>query len=299
MFNHFPVSYIEPVFRPPSEASSLIFQVTNGCSWNRCTYCDMYTDPQKKFRPRAEQELLDEISRCGDSGEQPRRVFLADGDALVLSMRRLRTILNAIKTCLPSVTRVSSYCLPGNLNNKSDDDLQELVALGLKLIYVGAESGDDTVLRHIDKGETFDSTASALIRAQQAGMKTSVMVINGIGGKAYSEQHAFESARLVNKVQPHYLATLVLTFYRDKQKVVDGYDNNFIELNTAELCREMELFIGATELERTIFRSDHISNHLILKGVLGKDKSTMMTQIHQASEYFEQHPDHRRSSHGY
>ena len=299
MFNQYPVSYVEPVFRPPSEANSLIFQVTNGCSWNRCTYCEMYTDPQKKFRPRAEQELLDEISRVGDSGLQPKRVFLADGDALVLSMRRLRTILNAIKFCLPSVTRVSSYCLPGNLKNKSDDDLRELQALGLKLIYVGAESGDDSVLSHIDKGETFDSTATALIRAQIAGIKTSVMVINGIGGKAYSEQHALESARLVNQVQPNYLATLVLTFYRDKQKVINGYNDNFTELNTAELCREMELFIGATELEKTIFRSDHISNHLILKGVLGKDKPTMLTQIRQAGEYFEQHPDYQRRDHGY
>ena len=171
--------------------------------------------------------------------------------------------------------------------------------MGLKLIYVGAESGDDTVLGHIDKGETFDSTATALIRAQRAGIKTSVMVINGIGGKTFSEQHALESARLVNLVQPNYLATLVLTFYRDKQKVIDGYDNNFIELDTTELCREMQLFIGATELEKTIFRSDHISNHLILKGVLGKDKPVMMAQIQQAGEYFEQHPDYQRNMHGY
>jgi radical SAM superfamily enzyme len=189
--------------------------------------------------------------------------------------------------------------LPSNLKNKSIDDLIELEALGLKLIYVGAESGDDTVLAHIDKGETFETTAAALIKAHQAGIKSSVMVINGIGGKHFSRQHALESARLVNEVQPHYLATLVLTFYRDQQKVIEGYDSNFEELSTAQLCREMELFIGATELEKTIFRSDHISNHLILKGVLGKDKHQMMAQIQQASEYFEAHPDHERSFHGY
>jgi hypothetical protein len=259
----------------------------------------MYTDPQKKFRPGNENEILDEIRRCADSNQQPRRVFLADGDALVLSMRRLTTILQAIQTHLPSVTRVSSYCLPRNLKKKTDDDLRELETLGLKLIYVGAESGDDTVLGHIDKGETFESTAVSLLRAQQAGIKTSVMVINGIGGRKHSEQHALESARLVNQVQPNYLATLVLTFYRDRQKVIDGYDADFSELNTAELCREMELFIGATELEKTIFRSDHISNHLILRGVLGKDKKTMLAQIKEASEYFEQHPEYRRSNHGY
>jgi radical SAM superfamily enzyme YgiQ (UPF0313 family) len=299
MFNQFPVQYIEPVFRPPSEANSLIIQVTNGCSWNRCTYCEMYTAPQKKFRPRPESEVLDEIKSCAETGLQPRRVFLADGDALVLSMRRLRTILNAIKNHLPSVSRVSSYCLPSNLKNKSIDDLIELEALGVKLIYVGAESGDDSVLAHIDKGETFETTAAALIRAHQAGIKSSVMVINGIGGKRYTERHALESARLVNEVQPHYLATLVLTFYTDEKKVIEGYDSDFEELNSAELCREMEVFIGATDLNKTIFRSDHISNHLILKGVLGKDKARMMTQIQKASEYFEAHPEHERSFHGY
>ena len=299
MFKQFPVAYIEPVFRPPSEANSLIFQVTNGCSWNRCTYCEMYTDAQKKFRPSPEADVLDDIRRCADSGLQPKRVFLADGDALVLSMRRLRTILGAIKCELPSVNRVASYCLPRNLKNKSIEDLIELEALGLKLIYVGAESGDDTVLTHIDKGETFDSTVAGIIKAQQAGIKTSVMVINGIGGRQFSQQHALESARLVNTVQPHYLASLVLTFYRDKQKVVDGYNSHFEELNSAELCREMELFIGATDLQKTIFRSDHVSNHLILKGVLGRDKSKMMSQIQQASEYLEAHPETERSFQGY
>ena len=245
-------------------------QVTNGCSWNRCTYCEMYTDPQKKFRPRDEAELLDEIQRCGESGQQPRRVFLADGDALVLSMRRLKSILKAIQTWLPSVSRVSSYCLPSNLKNKSVDDLVELEALGLKLIYVGAESGDNEILRCIDKGETFDSTASSILKSHEAGIKSSVMVINGIGGKLHSEQHALESARLVNLVQPHYLATLVLSFHRGKEKVVDGYDGQFTELSTLELCTEMEQFIQSTKLEKTIFRSDHVSNHLVLKGVLGE-----------------------------
>jgi radical SAM superfamily enzyme YgiQ (UPF0313 family) len=299
MFNQFPVNYIEPVFRPPSEARSLILQVTNGCSWNRCTYCDMYTDAQKKFRPRDEVELLDEIRRCGESDLQARRVFLADGDALVLSMRRLRTILKAIQTHLPSVTRVSSYCLPSNLKNKSLDDLRELKALGLKLIYVGAESGDDTVLRYIDKGETYRSTADALLKAHEAGLKTSVMILNGIGGKKFSEQHALASARLVNETQPHYVATLVLTFYRDQQKVIDGYQGDFQELDTIELCQEMRNFIEATELNSTIFRSDHASNHLILKGVLGKNKQTMLNQIGQAVEHFKQHPEFEQGNIGY
>ncbi len=299
MYNPFPVEYIEPLFRPPSEGRSLIFQVTNGCSWNRCTYCDMYTDPQKKFHPRVEAEVLDEIRKCGESGVKTRRVFLADGDAMVLSMRRLRTILEAIQIHLPDVRRVSAYCLPKNLNNKSIDELRELQALGLSLLYIGAESGDDTVLKYIDKGETYRSTADALIKAHEAGLKTSVMILNGIGGKTFSEQHALASARLLNETQPHYVATLVLTFYRGQQKVIDGYAGNFIELNATELCEEMRSFIGATELKSSIFRSDHVSNHLVLKGVLGKDKQTMLRQIDQAIDHFRQHPEFERGEYGY
>jgi radical SAM superfamily enzyme YgiQ (UPF0313 family) len=291
MLETFPVSYIEPVFRPPSEARSLIFQVTNGCSWNRCRYCDMYTDPQKKFRPRAETELLAEIRACGEQGVEARRVFLADGDALVLSMRRLRSILGEIRSSLPSVTRVSSYCLPSNLKNKSDEDLQELKSLGLKVIYVGAESGDDAVLQRIDKGETYATTANALLRARAAGIKTSVMILNGIGGRRFSEQHALASARLVNETQPDYLATLVLTFYKGAERVVAGFDGEFEELDTVELCREMRVLLGATELDSTIFRSDHVSNHLVMKGVLGKDKSRLLQQIDESIAYFNDHPE--------
>jgi radical SAM superfamily enzyme YgiQ (UPF0313 family) len=299
MLQTFPVSYVEPVFRPPSEARSLIFQVTNGCSWNRCSYCEMYTDPQKKFRPRAEAELLAEIRACGETGIEPRRVFLADGDALVLSMRRLRSVLGEIRSSLPSVTRVSSYCLPANLKNKSDEDLQELQALGLKVIYVGAESGDDTVLQRIDKGETHATTANALLRARAAGIKTSVMILNGIGGRRFSEQHALASAKLVNETQPDYLATLVLTFYKGPQRLMAGFDGEFEELDTIELCREMKILIGATELENTIFRSDHVSNHLILKGILGKDKTRLLQQIDDSIVYFGNHPEFEHTHHDY
>ena len=269
----------------------MIFQVTNGCSWNRCTYCEMYTDAQKKFRPRAETELLAEIRSCGKSGLEPRRVFLADGDALVLSMRRLRNIFNEIRRALPSVNRVSSYCLPSNLKNKTDADLLELKSLGLKIIYVGAESGDDTVLHNIDKGETYASTVDALRRASNAGIKTSVMILNGIGGKRYSQQHALASARLVNDTQPDYLATLVLTFYKGREKFDAGFDNDFDELDTVELCQEMKTLLSACELKNTIFRSDHVSNHMVLRGVLGKDKQRLLDQIDESIAYFREHPE--------
>lgn len=277
-----PVSYIEPVYRPPSEADSLILQVTNGCSWNRCTFCEMYIDPQKKFRPRKEHELLAEIERCGQQLTGVRRVFLGDGDAMVLSYKRLRTILEAIRQHLPTVTRVSAYALPGNLNNKSVEELQQLQALGLKLIYVGAESGDDQVLQKIDKGETFASTRDGLIKAQQAGIRTSVMLINGIGGQRFSDQHALNSARLINAVQPDYLATLVLFSRRGSERIVAGFDGDFTPLDQRQLFLEMHRLISHLELERTLFRSDHASNYLVLKGVLGRDKAALLQQLETA-----------------
>ncbi|WP_332874001.1 radical SAM protein [Amphritea pacifica] len=279
-----PVSYIEPVFRPPSEASSLILQVTNGCSWNRCTFCEMYIDPQKKFKPKSEDRLLGEIIRCGQQLPGVRRVFLGDGDPMVLSFRRLKTILEAIRTYMPSVTRVSTYALPANLKHKTVEELQVLRELGLKLIYVGAESGDNEVLRCIDKGESFATTRDGLLKAKQAGIKTSVMLINGLGGERMSEQHALASAQLVNAVQPDYLATLVLFSRRGNQRIAVGYDGDFTPLTQRQLFQEMELFLSNLTLEKTIFRTDHASNFLVLKGVLNRDLDALLRQLRAAIE---------------
>lgn len=290
MYYQPPVHYIEPVFRPPSEADSLILQVTNGCSWNRCTFCDMYTDEHKRFRPKSESDVLAEIERCGQMMSGVQRIFLADGDAMALSVRRLETILKAIRTYLPQVRRVSAYCLPSNLKRKSVAELQMLRELGLTLIYMGAESGADSVLAAFDKGETFDTTAEALIKAGDAGIKRSVMLINGGGGKHLSVEHAEASAHLVNLVQPEYLATLVLFFRRDaERRVRDGYAGVFEPLDAVGLFNEMQQFIGATELEQTVFRSDHVSNALVLKGILGRDKARMMSEIEGAIEWAREH----------
>ncbi|HTY98525.1 MAG TPA: radical SAM protein, partial [Rhodocyclaceae bacterium] len=146
----FPVRYVEPVFRPPSEAESLILPLTDGCSWNHCTFCEMYTQPQKAFRARQEDEVLETIRRCGERfGGQVKRVFLADGDALVLPTRRLLAVLEAIHAHLPAVRRVSSYCLPRNLRKKPLADVKALAEAGLAMVYVGAESGDDQVLARV------------------------------------------------------------------------------------------------------------------------------------------------------
>ena len=277
-----PIRYINPVFRPPSEAQSLVLPVTNGCSWNQCTYCEMYTAPQKKFALRDGDEVLEGIRRCGEQfGSQVQRVFLGDGDAMVLSTRRLLDVLQAIRSHLPQVRRVSSYCLPRNVRNKSVEDLLALKEAGLSLVYVGAESGDDEVLRNVNKGETFDSTVDALNRLGQAGITRSVMLLNGLGGVWHSRQHALNSARLANATQPEFLASLVVSFPQGEARFRAGYPN-WEPLGQRALFEEMEIFLETLQLQRTVFRSDHASNWLVLKGTLGAEKARMLQQVRQA-----------------
>jgi len=277
-----PVRYIEPVYRPPSEANSLILPVTDGCSWNKCTFCEMYTAPQKKFRARDEAEVMDMIRRCGELlGNRVRRIFLADGDALVLPTHRLRRILEAIATHMPGVERVSGYCLARNLRRKSVEELTELRRAGLQMAYLGAETGDDTVLEKVNKGETFASMREALDKLGAAGIKRSVMILNGLGGTALSEPHAENSARLVNATQPEYLATLVVSFPQGEQRFREHFPE-WTPLDPLGLFREMRQFLGALELENTVFRSDHASNWLVLRGRLNADKPRLLEQLDQA-----------------
>lgn len=278
----FPITYIEPLFRPPSEAHSLILPVTNGCSWNHCGFCEMYTQPQKKFRARDEAEVLAEIQRCGEQ-LIAQRVFLADGDALVLPTRRLLNILRAIREHLPEVERVSSYCLPRNLRKKSVAELKELADAGLRMAYVGAESGDDEVLARVNKGETYATTLEALEKLGEAGITRSVMILNGLGGQHLSEQHADNSARLMNAAQPEFLSTLVVSFPTGEARFREGFPD-FQALNQAQLFCEVERLLQGLELRDTVFRSDHASNYLVLKGVLGTDKPRLLAQVRQAIE---------------
>lgn len=285
--NAFPIRYVEPVFRPPSEAESLILPLTDGCSWNKCTFCEMYTAPQKKFRARDEGEVIDSIRRSAEVfGDRVRRVFLADGDALVLPTRRLLTVLEAIREHMPAVRRVSSYCLPRNLRKKTVDELTTLREAGLAIVYVGAESGDDEVLARVNKGETFETTRDALDKLGEAGIRRSVMILNGLGGEAFSAQHADNSARLANATQPEYLATLVVSFPTGEARFRADYPE-WSPLNQHGLFVEMERFVSQLELKRSLFRSDHASNRLVLKGTLGADKARLLAQVRSAIE----HPD--------
>lgn len=277
-----PIRYVEPVYRPPSEAQSLILPVTDGCSWNRCTFCEMYTAPQKAFRARGEDEVLDSIRRTGALyGSQVRRVFLADGDALVLPTRRLLAILEAIRAHMPSVHRVSSYCLARNLKKKSVAELIQLREAGLAMAYLGAESGDDEVLAKVSKGETFETTREALDKLGAAGITRSVMILNGLGGQQLSAQHADHSARLANATQPEYLSTLVVSFPHGEARFRAGFPE-WEPLDQHGLFVEMERFLSQLELTRTVFRSDHASNILVLKGTLGADKARLLGQVRTA-----------------
>ncbi len=278
------IPYIEPVFRPPSEAYSLILQVTIGCSWNRCTFCEMYTQPQKKFRFKTQENIERELSAIASTGSPVRRIFLADGDAMTLSFRRLKMIMAAINRYLPDVQRVSSYCLPRNLKNKTTAEIAELHEMGLSLFYVGCESGDDLVLERVNKGENFDTSLAALKKIKAAGAKSSVMILNGMGGRQFSEQHALNSARLMNAAQPEYLSTLVVSFPMGLERYQQGFGGDFEALDQAGLFQEMYWLLDELELENTIFRSDHASNYLVLKGVLGRDKPRLIDTVRSALE---------------
>lgn len=282
-----PIRYVEPVYRPPSEAESLILPVTDGCSWNHCTFCEMYTAPQKQFRARDEAEVLENIRAIGSThygnhgGNPVRRIFLADGDALVLPTRRLLAILTAIREHLPAVRRVSSYCLPRNLKKKSVAELKELADAGLKLAYVGAESGDDTVLERVGKGESFASSRESLEKLGEAGITRSVMILNGLGGQIHSQIHADHSADLINATQPEFLATLVVSFPQGEARYRAAYPE-WEPLEIPGLLAEIERFISRLELKRTVFRSDHASNWLSLKGNLPTDKEKLLSQLRSA-----------------
>jgi len=279
----FPITYNEPLFRPPAEANSLIFQVTLGCSWNQCAFCEMYTN--KRFTVRKEETVIREIRDAALVFPDVRRIFLADGNAMVLSTRRLMTILRAIRESFPRATRISAYALPGDIARKSHDELTALRDAGLRLLYVGIESGDDKLLELIHKGETFKSTVAGLLSAKQAGMKLSVMILNGLGGKKYSEQHAVHSAKILNMIQPEYASTLVLSFPFGEHQYRQRFAGEYRPMSLTDLLAELELFIEKTDLTSTIFRSNHASNYLILQGTLAKDKSRLLSEIRTAQTH--------------
>jgi radical SAM superfamily enzyme YgiQ (UPF0313 family) len=203
---------------------------------------------------------------------------------MMLPSDYLLELLHGLKQAFPRLTRVSAYAIAKDLHTKTDDELRALQQAGLKLIYVGIESGDDEVLQMVNKGETMASTIIGLQKAKQAGIKSSVMILTGLGGKKYSHQHAVNSAKVVNATQPEYLSTLVLSYPKGLDHYRKRFKGEFEPCNIIGLLRELKTFISHTELEQTIFRSDHASNYLIIKGTLGREKERMVKEIDEALE---------------
>lgn len=278
----FPINYDEPLFRPPSEGKSLIVQVTLGCSWNKCSFCEMYTS--KRFTVRKQEDVFADIEAMAPYASHITKVFLADGDPLVLSNSRLIPILTKITQTFPNLKRISTYATPANIFKKTQGELLELKEAGLTLLYVGIESGDDETLKMIQKGESKESVIAGILKGHEAGIETSVMVINGVGGKAFSDQHAIASAEVLNATQPKFASTLVLTTYKGIEHFKNRIIGDFAVLDLFEQMKELKLFMEHLNLENTIFRSDHASNQLVLKGTLGKDKEKFLKQIENAIE---------------
>ena len=278
-----PIKYDYPLFRPPSEALSFILQVSLGCSWNRCSFCEMYKD--KTFSIRSDEDIFDDIKRGAALIPEARKLFLADGDAMAIPTKKLLTILTAINNEMPRMRRISSYALPRNILKKSPLELSEIRDAGLKLIYLGIESGDDEILKRIRKGETAESTTKGLLMAKEANMKSSVIIINGLGGSALSRQHALNSANLLNVTQPEYASTLVLSFPAGPARFISSFGSGFVPLTQMELFEEMLTLISNTRLKSTVFRSDHASNYLSLKGILDRDKERLLAQLKEAIDH--------------
>ncbi len=275
--------YDQPLFRPPSEGRSLIFQVTLGCSWNRCSFCEMYTS--KSFRVRPFEEIAQEIRAAALSFPNTEKVFLADGDALVLSNKKLLPILALLYEKFPRLQRVTSYALPKNLLVKSIDELKELREAGLKMLYYGVETGDPLLLQKIQKGASSEQMIEGMLKAQEAGMLISTTNLLGVGGRKYSEQHVNNTAKLLSQVNPKYISFLTLMFPLGSERFIQAFGDDFEELNPMELLQELKWVVQHLEVKESEFRSNHASNYLPLKAKLPQEKERLIDTIEQAIQF--------------
>ncbi|MCZ6598807.1 MAG: radical SAM protein [Planctomycetota bacterium] len=273
------IRYEGQLYRPPSEARSLILQATIGCSYNECTFCGMYRD--KRFRVRPLGELRAEIAWARDhlGPGDVRKVFLADGDALMAKASFLHAILDDLRKAFPDLRRVSCYSSPQSLQVRTVEEMRELREAGLTLFYLGIESGHDAVLERLVKGVDAAEMIRVAGKATEAGVALSTMILLGAGGRELSAEHARESARVVNAIAPRFVSTLVMTpvegtplWEADRRGEID-------HLDPLELARELRAFVADLELEGSIFRSNHASNTLALAGSLPKDKEALLERL--------------------
>ncbi len=284
--------YEAPIFRPPSEANSYIFQATIGCSWNNCTYCQMYRS--KTFRVRPLAETLEDIALAGQSmGPRVQKVFVADGDALVLDMEHWRAILRACRGAFPRLRQVSCYAMASNILAKTPGELAELRGLGLTMLYIGPESGDEVTLRRLakqprpagasrDAAYIYDCHVAASLRARDAGMKRSAIFLLGAGGVERSAEHAAGSARLATEMDPDYLAALTLTVVEGTPLARTQERLGWVLPDVMGLLRELRVFVAEAQPTDALFRTNHASNYLPLGGRLPQDGPAMAALIDRA-----------------
>ncbi len=266
------MKYVEPLFRPPAEADSLIFQVAYGCPHNRCKFCGMYKTV--KYRLRPEDEVLDEIARAGKRYPDTARVFLADGDVMALPFERLKTYLDALHAAFPKLARINVYANGSSILGKTSDQLRELRQRKLNTLYVGLESGSRNVLELFGKSESPESMTEAVVSAQKLGFKCSVMILVGLGGKKLRGEHISETAAILNRMHPKLLSALRFIPIPGLP-LPDGY----VPVTEYEAVDELKGILEKLELEHTVFRANHTSNPIPLSGRFPHDKAALVRTL--------------------
>lgn len=267
------------VYRPPSEAYSFIVQVTVGCAHNKCSFCSMYKN--KKFRIRSLEEIFADLEEGKTYYSKVDKIFLADGDALCLPTEHLKKILLKIKELFPLCNRVGVYATPKDILRKSLEDLKELKKLGLGIIYMGLESGSEEVLRDINKGVTQEEMIQAGKKVKESGIPLSLTVISGIGGREQLEKNGIETGKVISQINPDFLGLLTLMLETGTE-ITDKIDSGeFSLLTPQEIMLETKILLQNTDVTNCVFRSNHASNYVSLKGTLPFDKERLINTIDQ------------------
>lgn len=272
--------YQGTIYRPPSEANSILLQVTTGCSHNKCTFCGMYKD--KRFSVTPMETVFADIEFASRHFPTARRLFLCDGDALILPQAKLTAILAQIRSALPQVTRVGIYANSKSLKSKSVEELRELRQLGLRIAYMGLESGDEQTLTAIRKGATAAQMIEMGQKAKAAGIQLSVTVLLGIAGTAHSERHASETGRVLSAMDPDYVGALSLMIEPGTALYDDIQSGRFLPPKPLVLVRELRTMIAHTELTNGLFHANHASNYLPIRAKLPEEKATTLALLDRA-----------------
>ncbi|MDF1798330.1 MAG: radical SAM protein [Planctomycetota bacterium] len=273
------IQYQGRVYRPPSEADSLILQATLGCSYNDCTFCGMYRD--KPFKVRKIAELKQEIEWAASAMGDVRKVFLADGDALIAKTSYLKEVTELCYAAFPNLRRVSCYASPQALDKRTVEEMALLREAGLTQYYLGVESGHDEVLLNLKKGIDAENMIRVAKKATEAGVKLSCMILLGVGGRRLTTEHALESARVISAINPRFVSTLVVTPVEGTPLYDQAQAGAFEDMDPAELSLELRTFVAALDLDGTIFRSNHASNYLPLAGTLPRDQPRLVAELDQ------------------